>query len=128
MKFSTALLLCVSASFLASPAMAGDDIPLQMREDTEYMMRKVAEDIRMFNVTTTVTDKTRDEGIEVVGYALEFIDDRKDEQTGAIFSCAFVSLKANMRSGKSAREQITRTDEVCTNASNEIVNYVPNVR
>ncbi len=128
MKLSAAVFLCSAVTFMANSALAGNDIPLEMREDAEYMMRKVVEDIHQYNVTTTVTDTTRDKGIEVMGYALEFISDRKDQDTGAVYSCAQVSLNANIRNGKTTFEQITRTDEICTNASNEIINYIPNVQ
>ncbi len=128
MKFSVALLCCVSTSLFANLAMAGDDIPLQMREDAEYMMRKVVEDIHQFNVTSTVTDTTRDKGIQVVGHVLEFLPEVKDQQTGAMFSCAQVSLSTNIQNGKSNREQITRTDEICIDLTSGAVNYIPNIQ
>ncbi|MEH6404359.1 MAG: hypothetical protein V7750_13355 [Sneathiella sp.] len=109
-----------------SLALAGG-ISQEAREDAEYMMRKVAEDIHNFRVTTTVTDKTLDQGITVVGYALEFIADREDGETGETYRCAQVSLNANIREGKSAFEKIARKDEICTSSLNGTIRYIPNI-
>jgi len=123
--FVAKLGLCITLAS-SSIALAGD-ISLELRADAEYMMRKVVEDIHNYKVTTTVTDKTRDQGITVVGYALEFMADRKDQKTGETFSCAQVSLEADIREGKSAFERIARKDEICTSSLNGTVRYIPNI-
>ncbi|MBL4907216.1 MAG: hypothetical protein JKX94_07180 [Sneathiella sp.] len=127
MKFSVLAFIGLSISLLTTSAMAANTIPKEMQADAEYMMRKVVEDIHQYKVRTTVTDVTRDKGIKVVGYALKFIPARKLKKSGETFSCARVSLKTNIRSGKSARKQIKRTDEICTGNKSGRVRYVANV-
>ncbi|MBL4740187.1 MAG: hypothetical protein JKY12_04290 [Sneathiella sp.] len=117
--------LCLALA-TSSIALAGG-VSTEVRADAEYMMRKIVEDIHNHKVTTTVTDKTLDQGITVVGYALEFIAERKDQATGETFSCAQVSLKANIREGKTAFEKIARKDEICTGSLSGTVRYIPNV-
>ena len=122
--FSVGLML----SMTAGSALAAGKIPKEIRDDAEYMMRKVVEDIHTHNVRTTVTDVTRDKSIKVVGYAVKFIPEKRDRKTGELYSCARVSLKTNMKSGKKARAQIKRTDEICTGKKSGRVKYVANVR
>lgn len=127
MKFVFVAKLGLALSLVTGGIAQAGEISLEQREDAEYMMRKVVEDIHNYNVTTTVTDKTRDQGITVIGYALEFIDNREDENSGEFFRCAQVSLNANIRNGKTDFEKITRKDEICTGSLSGTIRYIPNV-
>ncbi len=128
MKSAIVFCASMSVSFMTFIASAAGEVPKEVRDDAEYMMRKVVEDIHMHNVRTTVTDITRDKSIKVVGYAVKFIPEKRDRKTGELYSCAHVSLKTNMKSGKKARAQIKRTDEICTAKKSGRVKYVANVR
>ncbi|MEP3244056.1 MAG: hypothetical protein ABJN40_17400 [Sneathiella sp.] len=128
MKPAIAFFIGLSLLFTTAIASAAGKIPKEIQDDAEYMMRKVVEDIHAYNVRTTVTDITRDKTIKVVGYAVKFTPSRKDKRTGELYSCARVSLKTNLKSGKSARAQIKRTDEICKGKRSGHVTYVANVR
>lgn len=128
MKKLVAVIFGLSLFMSAFSVSAAGKIPKDLRDDAEYMMRKIVEDIHTNKVRTTVTDVTLDKSIKVVGYALKFTPSRADKQIGEMVSCALVSLKANLQSGKKNKAQITRKDEICTGKITGRVKYVANVR
>ncbi|MFT6557893.1 MAG: hypothetical protein ACJAYR_001757 [Sneathiella sp.] len=128
MKFVAILSLVVCLLGTSTSAWAAGKVSKDVRDDAEYMMRKVVEDIHNYNVRTTVTDITRDKSIEVVAFAIKFIPERIDKKLGEVFSCALVSLKTKMKSGKSAKAQIKRKDEICKGKITGRVKYVANIR
>lgn len=127
MKLSVVAFISVCISLVASNALAAGSVSKEMQEDAEYMMRKIVEDIHQYQVRTTVTDVTRDKGIEVVGYILEFTPERQDIDSSETFSCARVSLKTHINGGESARQQIQRTDEICIGNQSGATEYMVNI-
>jgi len=128
MKFLTALSLFVASCLLVTSVMAANTIPKDLRDDAEYMMRKVVEDIHARNLRAVVTDKTLDKSIQVVGRAKKFIAARRDVKTGELYACAVVSLKTKITASKTTRTSIKRTDEICTGSTSGTIKYVSNIR
>ncbi|OUR80507.1 hypothetical protein A9Q83_00820 [Alphaproteobacteria bacterium 46_93_T64] len=128
MKFLTALGLFVASCLLVTSVMAANTIPKDLRDDAEYMMRKVVEDIHARNLRAVVTDKTLDKSIQVVGRAKKFIAARRDVKTGELYACAVVSLKTKITASKTTRTSIKRTDEICTGSTSGTIKYVANIR
>jgi len=128
MKFLTALSLFVASCLLVTSVMAANTIPKDLRDDAEYMMRKVVEDIHARNLRAVVTDKTLDKSIQVVGRAKKFIAARRDVKTGEIYACAVVSLKTKITASKTTKTSIKRTDEICTGSTSGTIKYVSNIR
>ncbi|WP_169566642.1 hypothetical protein [Sneathiella limimaris] len=127
MKFTKLISVAVASSLLAFSAQAAGKISPELKEDAEYMMRKVVEDIHERNLSAVVTDTTLDKSIKVVGRAVKFIKARKDKRTGEVFACARVSLNARITASKKNFEKIKRTDEICTGKKSGAVKYVANI-
>jgi hypothetical protein len=126
---SVGIFATVVATLLsASPSHAAGKASPEMRENAEYMMRKIVEDIHERKIRTTVTDTTLDKSIQVVGAPLKFTAARKDKFSGEVYTCARVSLKTKIREGKKLRQQIRRTDEICTGKKTGDVRYMANIQ
>jgi len=127
MKYFAAANLIIAASLFTGSAMAAKPVSKETMADTEYMMRKVVEDIHARNLRSKIIDVTLDKSIRITGKAIKFIAARKDAKTGEVFRCARIALSARIQTGKKTSEKIKRTDEICTNTKSGDVIYKKNV-
>ncbi|GLQ04906.1 hypothetical protein [Sneathiella chinensis] len=125
MKRFAPLGLAIASALVSTSVLAASSASLELREDAEYMMRKLAEDIHAQRLTTRVIDETRDKSIKVEGYALEFKPAAVNSQTGENLSCAVVTMQSVIRPKGERPEKLKRTAEICSDVkSGQITHYV----